>query len=205
MGFIQRIYLKPNLAAARLGTIRMDKYAFQNFYQQHRQYVFAIVQRHLPDAEQAKDIVQEVFLDLWLKRDRLGTVREIKPYLYVTARNQVISAFRRKSIQQKSETLLLTKHRMLDDSAEELTFAKELHREINVIVARMPGTIRRCYCLSKNEGKKNGEIARILRISEKTVRNHVSEALQKLRLRLSENHPGMFSLLLFSLHLYLIA
>ncbi|HEY0176953.1 MAG TPA: RNA polymerase sigma-70 factor, partial [Pedobacter sp.] len=172
---------------------------FQEFYQQHKKSVFAIVNLRMPDLDYAKDIVQEIFLELWLKRDTLEDVREIQPYLYVVARNQVISAFRRKNIQMKNEGILLEGLNTLDHSAEENAIARELHQQINIIVEKLPETTRQCYQLSKNEGKKNGEIADILNISEKTVRNNISEALKRLRIILKENHPEIFTLFLFLL------
>jgi DNA-binding NarL/FixJ family response regulator len=56
--------------------------------------------------------------------------------------------------------------------------------------------MRNCYTLSKSEGKNNNEIADILQISEKTVRNNVSEALKRLRFYLQRNNPEMFLLVL---------
>ena len=179
----------------------MDKYLFQEFYQQHKKSVFAIVNLRLPDLEDAKDVVQEIFLELWLKRDTLAEIRDMQPYLYVVARNQVISAFRRKNIQLKNEGLLLEGLNTLDYSAEENTMARELYQQISVIVEKLPETTRQCYQLSKNEGKKNREIADILNISEKTVRNNISEALKRLRMILKENHPEIFTLFLFFMKL----
>jgi len=177
----------------------MDKDLFQEFYQEHKKSVFAIVNLRLPDLEDAKDVVQEIFMELWLKKDTLHTIRDMQPYLYIVARNQVISAFRKKNIQLKNEGILLQGLNTLDHSAEENTMAHELHQQINVIVDLLPETTRQCYQLSKNEGKKNGEIADLLNISEKTVRNNISEALKRLRIILKENHPEIFALFLFLL------
>lgn len=175
----------------------MDKNLFQEFYQQHKKNVFAIVNLRLPDLDDAKDVVQEIFLELWLKRDTLAEIRDIEPYLYVLARNKVISAFRKKNIQLRNESLLLEGLNPLDYSAEENTIARELYQQISVIVDKLPETTRQCYQLSKNEGRKNREIADLLNISEKTVRNNISEALKRLRIILKENHPEIFALFLF--------
>lgn len=177
----------------------MDRDLFQEFYEEHKKSVFAIVNLRIPDLDDAKDVVQEIFMELWLKRDMLSDVRDIKPYLYVTSRNHVISAIRRKNIQLKNETLLLDGLNTLDHSAEEGTMAKELFQQINDIVGKLPETTRQCYILSKNEGKRNGEIADLLNISEKTVRNNISEALKRLRITLKETHPEMLALLVFML------
>jgi RNA polymerase sigma-70 factor (family 1) len=177
----------------------MDKITFQEFYQEHKKSIFAIVNLRLPDLEDAKDVVQEIFMELWLKKDSLHTIRDMQPYLYVIARNHVISAFRKKNIQLKNEGILLEGLNKFDYSAEENTIARELHEQIRGIVEHLPDTTRQCYHLSKNEGKKNGEIANLLNISEKTVRNNISEALKRLRILLKENHPEIFALFLFLL------
>ena len=138
-------------------------------------------------------------MELWLKKDMLTTIRDLKTYLYVIARNQVVSAFRKKNIQLRNESLLVEGLNTLDYSAEENAIARELYQQIDHIVQKFPETTRQCYDLSKNEGRRNGEIAALLNISEKTVRNNISEALKKIRSNLRETHPEILALLLFML------
>lgn len=165
-----------------------DAAAFHELYQRYKKYVFAVVNLRLPDLDDAKDVVQEVFLELWLKKDMLTTIRDLKPYLYVIARNQVVYAFRKKNIQLRNESLLVEGLNTLDYSAEENAIARELYQQIDHIVQKFPETTRQCYDLSKNEGRRNGEIAALLNISEKTVRNNISEALKKIRSNLEETN-----------------
>jgi RNA polymerase sigma-70 factor (family 1) len=172
-----------------------DADAFHQLYQLHKRDVFNLVHMRLPDIEDAKDVVQDIFIDLWLKKEALQAIRDIKPYLYVLARNQVITAYRRKNVQLRNESLLFEGLNTLDHSAEDNTIAKELYAQINEIVEQLPETTRQCYHLSKNEGKRNGEIADLLNISEKTVRNNLSEALKRLKSHLSQSHPELLALL----------
>lgn len=176
-----------------------DAAAFHELYQLHKRDVFTIVNMRLPDLEDAKDVVQEIFMELWLKKEALSSIRDLKPYLYVLARNQVITAYRRKNVQLKNEGLLFEGLNTLDHSAEDNAIARELNDQINLIVENLPETTRQCYHLSKNEGKRNQEIAGLLNISEKTVRNNLSEALKRLKSALSQNHPELLALLLFLL------
>lgn len=176
-----------------------DAAAFQELYQLHKKSVFSIVHLRLPDLDDAKDVVQEIFLELWLKRESLSAIRDFKPYLYVLSRNHVISAYRKKNIQLKNEGFLVEGLNTLDYSAEEKAIARELHEQISEIVESFPETTRQCYHLSKNEGRKNGEIADILNISEKTVRNNISDALKRLRLSLRETHPEILAMFVFLL------
>lgn len=176
-----------------------DAAAFHQLYQLHKREIFTLVNMRLPVTEDAKDVVQDIFVELWLKRDTLATIRDFKPYLYVLARNQVITAYRRKNVQLKNEGLLFQGLNTLDHSAEDNTIAKQLHDQIHLIVETLPETTRKCYHLSKNEGKRNGEIADLLNISEKTVRNNLSEALKRLKSALSQTHPELLTLLLLLL------
>jgi RNA polymerase sigma-70 factor (family 1) len=173
-----------------------DADAFHQLYQLHKKDVFNLVHMRLPDIDDAKDVVQDIFIDLWLKKEALLAIRDLKPYLYVLARNQVITAYRRKNVQLRNESLLFEGLNTLDHSAEDNAIAKELYAQINEIVEQLPETTRQCYHLSKNEGKRNGEIADLLNISEKTVRNNLSEALKRLKSHLSQSHPELLALLI---------
>jgi len=172
-----------------------DAAAFHELYQLHKRDVFLMVNMRLPDIDDAKDVVQDIFVELWLKREMLLAIRDFKPYLYVLARNQVITAYRRKHVQLRNEGLLFEGLNTLDHSAEDNAIAKELYNQINLIVEALPETTRKCYHLSKNEGKRNQEIADLLNISEKTVRNNLSEALKRLKSALSQTHPELLALL----------
>jgi RNA polymerase sigma-70 factor (ECF subfamily) len=169
--------------------------AFHAIYCRYKKYVYSIVKARLQDDDEAMDITQDIFVSLWDNRAQLTAIAEFKSYLYVYARNQVISAYRKKSIRIKGENELAAQLAFIDYSAEDIRLADELIRDINKTVEQLPATMRDCYKLSKNENKRNGEIASILNISEKTVRNNVSEALKRLKMQLRETHPELMFLI----------
>jgi len=175
-----------------------DAGAFHEIYNRYKAFVYAIVTARLDDEDDAKDIVQDVFINLWGQRKQLHELKELKPYLYVLSRNQVVSAYRKKNIRVKGEAYLIERLSDIEHSAEDHRFAMELNSKIIDMVGQLPETMQHCYNLSKNEGKRNGEIAGILNISEKTVRNNVSEALKRLKLDLQSSHPELLMLLLLS-------
>lgn len=171
-----------------------DADAFREIYQQYKRYVFNIVNARLADTDDALDVTQDIFINLWTSRDQLANIREFKTYLYVFSRNQVITAYRKKNIRLKGESYLTEKlDEQLEPSAEDHRFARELTFHIDSTVSQFPETMRYCYQLSKNEGKKNTEIAEILNISEKTVRNNVSEALKRLKLNLRGSYSELLT------------
>ena len=175
-----------------------DAGAFRELYSRYKEFVYAVVVARLDDEDDAKDITQDIFINLWTNRAQLADIREFKTYLYVLSRNQVVSAYRKQNVRIKKETYLVERLSEMDHSAEDHRFARELSTTILKVVDQLPETMRNCYHLSKNEGKKNGEIADMLNISEKTVRNNVSEALKRLKLNLQDTHPELMLLVLFS-------
>lgn len=170
-----------------------DTAAFRELYQQYRSFVFGVVYARLKSKEDARDVTQGIFIDLWTGREQLPRIRDFKVYLYVLSRNQVISAYRKNNIRINGESYLFEQLGQLDYSAEDHKLASELNSQINQFVKQLPDTMQSCYSLSKNEGKKNGEIADMLNISEKTVRNNVSEALKRLKLNLQHSHPELLT------------
>lgn len=173
-----------------------DIQAYHEIYHRYKHFVFNTVAARLADADDAKDITQDIFIKLWTLREHLADINEIKPYLYILSRNQVVSAYRKQNLRIKGERFLLRGLTDIQYSAEDHRVATELHNDIQKLVSEMPETMRHCYHLSKNEGRKNGEIATLLNISEKTVRNNVSEALKQLRLTLQNTHPELMAILL---------
>ena len=171
-----------------------DTLAFRELYQQYKSFVFGVVYARLNSREDALDITQDIFVSLWTNRQQLRQIKDFKVYLYVFSRNHVISAYRKKNIRIKGESYLVEQIDQLSYSAEDHRLANELTSHIDQFVDQLPETMRSCYFLSKNEGKKNGEIADLLNISEKTVRNNVSEALKRLRLNLQSSHPELLTL-----------
>ena len=177
-----------------------DSAAFHEIYTRYKTFVFAIVAARLEDTDDAKDITQDIFINLWAARERLANLRDFRPWLYVLSRNHVISAYRKQSIRIKGEGYLLERLSELEHSAEDHRLARELNTTILTVVDQLPETMRNCYNLSRNEGRRNAEITDILNISEKTVRNNVSEALKRLKSNLRSTHPELLvlSLLCFN-------
>ncbi|MES2107681.1 MAG: sigma-70 family RNA polymerase sigma factor [Bacteroidota bacterium] len=173
-----------------------DAGAFHELYDRHKAFVYSVVAARLDDRDDAKDVTQDIFINLWAAREQFTGLRDFKTYLYVLSRNQVVSAYRKKNIRLKGEGYLLERLSELEHSAEEHRLARELDETVISAVDQLPETMRNCYNLSRNEGRRNAEIAGILKISEKTVRNNVSEALKRLKSNLRNTYPELMMLLL---------
>ena len=125
-----------------------------------------------PDA--AEDVVQEVFISLW-KQD--GPIDNAKAWLHTAVRNRCIDQLRRdKTVEPPHPRDLegqLTDEEAFDRSAVEA--------RLWAAVEALPEMRRRCLIMAKRDGMSYKEIADELGLSENTVRNHISRALETLR------------------------
>ena len=163
--------------------------AFKELYNRYKESVFLMIYRRVRDEEETEDIVQEIFLKLWLGRESLVELDNLDYYLFGTARNMVISHYRKKDVQLKGEGFLIAQLDNLEGSADKDILINELNSKIQEVVDSLPPNIKACYHLSRSEGKKIKEIASNLNLSEQTVRNNISEALRRLRISLNRSYP----------------
>lgn len=170
--------------------------AFKELYAAYKEPVYLMVKRRVPDAEEARDITQDVFVHLWNMREKIAGVQHFDSWLYALVRYKVISAYRRNSIRIRGEQILAGALESADWDSETIAIAKELDLRIAAVVDRLPDTMRKCYQMSRSEGMDNHEIAKLLNLSEKTVRNNLSEATKRLRTDLAPHYPEFLLFLL---------
>ena len=131
-----------------------------------------------------EEIIQDTFLRIWLNRDKLESVENIKAYLYKFVSNECLS-YLRKSLR---ETKILEKARLSQQTSSNNTIDTISLNEINALVAiavdKLPHQRRKIYLLSRVEGKNIQEIAEILNLSPNTVKNSLVSALKSIRMYL---------------------
>jgi RNA polymerase sigma-70 factor (ECF subfamily) len=147
----------------------------------------------LHDFDLSRSVVQQVFVDMWVKREKLQVV-SLKAYLFQSARNAALDVLKHK----KAESKYLA---MLDQSEKESMTDwienAELADRINKAIDKLPEKCRQIFILCRFEELKYAEVAERLNISVKTVEMQVSIALKKLRNDLSEYQSiNLFSLFL---------
>ena len=128
----------------------------------------------------AEDIVQEVFLQIWLNRTRLDPTKNIKSYLYIATRNRALNVLRRASVEREhQEKITYIDSRVLtpEDELERHQTIQEAYRAID----QLPKRCRTIFMMSRFDHLKYAEIADILNISIKTVETQMGRALKSLR------------------------
>jgi RNA polymerase sigma-70 factor (family 1) len=173
-----------------------DQEAFAEIYHRFSKIVYSLAFSYLRSQEAAQDIVQDVFVIIWTKKDNLIHVRELKAYIFVTARNLIIRGLHKNIFfvsldpkEQVEENLFLPK--------QQLSY-KELVHLLDKAIELLAPQQKRAYELSRNEGMGYEKIAEEMGISRLTVRTHVSKAISFVRQYLIDNgiHPAILIIFL---------
>ena len=127
----------------------------------------------------ATELSQQLFIDLWLKKERLDSSKNFNAYIYTMARNSTINYLKSRNCRDFCSYEFLNSEDSIDFN--ENICAMELELLINLTVKRMPQQRRRVYELSRNANKDNDSIAKELNISKKVVEKHIRLALGDIR------------------------
>lgn len=169
---------------------------FKKYYKILRAYAY----RLLGDKDMAEDIVQDVYYELWKKKEQLIMEEAIKFYLFRSVYTKSLNHLNSKEYTNQEPFEQSTEGRIQGiymqsqwlDQESELMY-KELQTEINTIVDSLPEQCKKVFLLSRKYELKNWEIAERLGISLKTVEKHITKALSILRSNLKDT--GSFILL----------
>lgn len=158
-----------------------DSSEFEPLFAHYRKKVFGVAFKMLKDRTDAEEIVQEVFLSLWLSRARLGDVEDPEAYLFTTTFHAVSRELKR--IARNSELIEAVIRRMAgtQENIEQGITVKEAGQLVRKALQKLPPQQRTVYELSKLQGLSYFEIARHMHLSEHTVRNHLSVASKTIR------------------------
>jgi RNA polymerase sigma-70 factor (ECF subfamily) len=164
--------------------IKLDKSAFEELFRSFFPSLVLFAQKYLPDQDTAKEIVHNVFINLWEKRQQVDTGSPLKSYLFTSVHNRCLNYIRDQKKFDKDETLF---QRL--DSAEfsdgvDRLEEQELEQRIYDALQALPEKCREVFMLNRFEGLKYAEIAEKLSISVKTVETQMSKALKILREKL---------------------
>lgn len=157
---------------------RNDTCLFAAVYNQYHHVIYEYTYLLTQCSMHAQDIVQDVFIKLWMDRERIGELEHTRAYLYTLARNRVIDQFRRS---QKEQCILkeLGRQQHTDRYITDGVVAeRELRHHMAKAVAQLPPQRKLVYSLGKIHGWKRNQIARVMGISPATVRAHMNEALR---------------------------
>lgn len=163
------------LAQMRSGS----KTAFDVLYEKYKRDVYAEANKRLHDPEQAQDITQDVFTGLWIKGSE-QEITNLPGYLFISIRNKVLRTIARQDKFVPMPELLADLAESKERPDQQMLY-KELLEAYEAIVNNLPDQQRIIYKMRYTENRSPEEIAELLNLSPKTVRNHLGKALASLK------------------------
>lgn len=163
-----------------------DMHAFTEVYNRYWKKLFSIAANKIHDLDDAEEIVQDIFVTLWNRRDKLSIVETLSSYLAVSVKYRVIKLLDKRSNRQKYVDYRMDHVSTAENSTEQWVEFEELKDRLVLFVAELPEKCRLAYQLSRESGYSQKMIAEEMGISEKTVEAHLGKAIRTLRARLSQ-------------------
>lgn len=172
-----------------------DQEAFAELHQQYWDEVYSLALTFLKSPDQAEDIVQEVFLKLWVKRAMLPSINDFRPYFMVMVRNEIINYLRQLAQRNRKHAQYISDNSMYPPQlfpVADPDTAAIIKKALSELTERQA----LIFSMSRDEGLSHEEIAEKLGISKKTVSNTITQVLNHLRTTLYQR--GLMAWLLLT-------
>ncbi|MGM8361565.1 RNA polymerase sigma-70 factor [Flavobacterium sp. ARAG 55.4] len=178
-------------------TYNLSDYSdFKSLYRDFWKKLYAICYSKTSNKEASEDMVQDIFISLWNRRNKLVITSSIEHYLIKSAKLKVIDYYRIQSSAKENNLLEcnLCEHPEFDKEFLQQNEAlyQFLEQDVELIVSDLPCQCQKVYRLSREEQMSTTEIADNLNISPKTVKNHLTKALGLIR----KNIPSFYAITL---------
>lgn len=158
-----------------------DVSVFESFFEAYKKRVFGVAFKMLKSPTEAEEIVQEVFLSVWLAKARLGEVNDPEAYLFTITHNAIYTHLKKASRNEQLLNAIVYHIAQKQNTTEESVAVHETGKLIREAIQQLPPQQREVFELSKQEGLSYNEIAERMHISQNTVRNHLFIAVKTIR------------------------
>jgi RNA polymerase sigma-70 factor (ECF subfamily) len=158
-----------------------DEKAFGIIFHHYRRKIYSYAYHLSGSTAHADELVQEVFLKVWLHRDKVTHVLRFDNWLFTIARNQafdMLKALAKESAQRRQMAASFYPDHMV---AEDQLLTRENEQQLQQALNRLSPRQKLIFNLSREQGLKHEEIASRLHISRNTVKTHLVQALKALR------------------------
>ncbi|MDR2917025.1 MAG: RNA polymerase sigma-70 factor [Tannerella sp.] len=162
---------------------------FEKIYAEYYDRMFLFAKEYVVSEEDAENIVQDIFMLIWEKKDVLEIKVNLSAYLFTLIKNKCIDHLRHTTIVNTFKQEYKAKLSALEVLDEMTSNEEDLEKLVNDAISKLPERCRIIFTRSRFECKKYHEIAAELNISPNTVENQMAIALKKLRKELKDYLP----------------
>jgi len=173
--------------------------SFEIIYRHYVKRLFPYVEKLLKVPELAEELIQEIFVQVWINRRNFADVQHPTAYLFSIANRQALKYLKKVANDQRILKSITDFAEISRNETEELILLRESQKAINEAVAQLPVQRRLIWNLSRNEGLSHEQIAAQLNISRNTVKNQMVHAIRHIRDFLAKKDTNLSLLLIIFL------
>ena len=167
-----------------------DSTQFNQLFNQYWEPLYEAAYYRVKNPDEAEDLVQDIFADIWEKRQHLDIKTTFLAYARTALKYKIIRKAYRADLHQQTREYFQSRMNQMESSVLELLYAQEIQTTLEEAIDRFPENMRRIFAM-RGADYKVADIAEALGLSEQTVRNYTSEALARLRAVLTRKHPDI--------------
>jgi len=161
--------------------------AFETIYHQMANRLLSFVNSRVHDRAVSEEIIQEIFVSLWLGKASFESFSALEAYLFKASKYQILNYIRSEKVRHRyAEHLALYFVQEYDSHVEQMMDMTDLKAVIDQHIAQLPPKCQEAFRLSRFMHKSIKETAQLMGISSRTVENYITQALKHLRKNLSQ-------------------
>jgi RNA polymerase sigma-70 factor (family 1) len=164
-----------------------DEQAFAVLFYRYLPVLQPFALKFTKSADAAEEIIQDTFLRVWLNREKLEDIENVKAWLYKYASNECLNYLRKELKQAKAIDNLGIDHPRQSNNTIDTINLNEINYLVQQAVDKLPGQRKRIYQMSRTEGMNIPEIAAALNLSPNTIKNALVISLKTIREHLNKH------------------
>jgi RNA polymerase sigma-70 factor (ECF subfamily) len=165
------------------GIRKGQESAYRELFREYYRPLTVFALRYVNDLDQARDLVQDLFVHLYENRAAIQINTSLRAYLFQSVRNRCLNYLdQQKSRREHQDKIRISA--LKEDNLEAEIERNELEHRIFQIVDKLPDQCKKIFLLNRVKGLRNEEIAQQLGISKRTVETQISKALKVLKAKI---------------------
>ncbi|QNL51052.1 sigma-70 family RNA polymerase sigma factor [Olivibacter sp. SDN3] len=170
-----------------LSVKKGDAEAFTTLYRHTWRELYLLAFNKTRDEDESKDVVQEIYIQLWQKREVIQIRGPVEAYLYSMTKYEIIRRMQRVARWEEQKFDYQQLVDAMTAASDQDIFANELHERFSQQVEQLPEKQQRIFKLHNEENYTTQEIAKEMQLAEQTVKNQLVHAKRKIRVAMKEH------------------
>ncbi len=161
-----------------------EESAYKALFSEYYKVLTVFANKYLRDIEASKELVQDLFVHIYERRENLEINSSLKSYLFRSTHNRCINYINAQKIRSKYAEHVNFTTDIQDNSLEHQVNTTEIENALYLAIGDLPPKCRSIFKMNRFEGLSNTEIAEKLKLSKRTVETQISKALKILRVKM---------------------